>query len=45
MNDKKFLKVMGKQVEKDGTVVSEETAVVPYKKCGTASLPTVPPFI
>ena len=44
MNDKKFVKVIGKQVEKDGSVVAEATAVVPYKKGGTASLPAVPPF-
>ena len=44
MEAKKFLKVIGKQVDKDGTVVAEATAVVPYEKCSDASLPDVPPF-
>ena len=44
MNDKKFVKVIGKQVDKDGCVVAEATAVVPYKKGGHVSLPAVPPF-
>ncbi len=44
MEDKKFLKVTGKQVDKNGNVVAEATAVVPYEKCGGASLPDVPPF-
>ncbi len=44
MEDKKFLKVIGKQVKKDGTVAAEATAVVPYRKSGCASLPNVPPF-
>ena len=44
MNDKKFVKVIGKQVEKNGCVVAEATAVVPYKKGGHVSLPDVPPF-
>ena len=44
MEDKKFLKVIGKQVDKNGNVVAEATAVVPYVKCGSASLPDIPPF-
>lgn len=44
MENKKFLKVIGKQVSKDGDIVAEATAVVPYQKCGYASLPDVPPF-
>ena len=44
MEDKKFLRVTGKRVEKNGNVVAEATAIVPYKKGGSASLPDVPPF-
>ena len=44
MEDKKFLRVTGKRVEKDGTVVAEATAVVPYIKGGAAKLPDVAPF-
>lgn len=44
MKDKKFLKVIGRRVEKDGTVVDKATAIVPYKKGGGARLPDVPPF-
>lgn len=44
MESKKFVKVIGKQVDKNGTVVAEATAVVPYEKCGRTSLPDVPPF-
>lgn len=44
MEEKKFLKVIGKQVDKNGTVVAEATAVVPYESCGRTSLPEVPPF-
>lgn len=44
MESKKFVKVIGKQVEKNGTVVAEATAVVPYKKGGRVSLPAIPPF-
>jgi len=44
MEDKKFLKVIGRQLDKDGNTVAEATAVVPYEKCGSASLPSVPPF-
>ena len=44
MESKKFVKVIGKQVEKNGAVVAEATAVVPYKKGGNVSLPAVPPF-
>ena len=44
MESKKFVKVIGKQVDKNGNVVAEATAVVPYKKGGHVSLPTVAPF-
>ena len=44
MESKKFVKVIGKQVEKNGTVVAEATAVVPYKKGEHVSLPAVAPF-
>ena len=44
MESKKFLKVTGKQIKKDGTIVAETTAVVPYEKCSIATLPDVPPF-
>ena len=44
MEDKKFLKVTGKRVEKNGNVVEAATAIVPYVKCGSASLPDIPPF-
>ena len=43
MEDKKFLKVVGKRV-RDGNTVSEATAVVPYVKGTCVSLPNVPPF-
>lgn len=43
MQDKKFLKVCGKAV-KDGQIVSQAVAVVPYKKGGSAKLPDVAPF-
>ena len=44
MGNKKFLKVTGKQIRKDGTLAAEATAVVPYENCGRATLPHVPPF-
>ena len=44
MKDKKFLRVTGKRVEKNGNVVAEATAVVPYMKGGAAKLPDVAPF-
>ena len=44
MEDKKFLRVTGKRVEKNGNVVAEATAVVPYIKDGAAKLPDVAPF-
>ena len=44
MEDKKFLRVTGKRVEKNGNVVAEATAVVPYIKGGAAKLPDVAPF-
>ena len=44
MEDKKFLRVTGKRVEKNGNIVAEATAVVPYIKGGAAKLPDVPPF-
>ena len=44
MEDKKFLRVTGKRVEKNGNVVAEATTIVPYKKGGSLSLPDVPPF-
>ena len=44
MESKKFVKVIGRQVEKNGCVVAEATAVVPYKKGEHVSLPAVPPF-
>ena len=44
MESKKFVKVIGKQVDKNGNVVAEATAVVPYKKGEHVSLPAVPPF-
>ena len=44
MEDKKFLRVTGKRVEKNGNIVAEATAVVPYIKGGAAKLPDVAPF-
>ena len=44
MEDKKFLRVTGKRVEKNGNIVAEATAVVPYIKDGAAKLPDVAPF-
>lgn len=44
MEDKKFLKVTGKRVDKNGTVVAEATAVVPYMRGGAGKLPDLPPF-
>ena len=44
MKDKKFLRVTGKRVEKNGNIVAEATAVVPYIKGGAAKLPDVAPF-
>ena len=44
MESKKFVKVIGKQVDKNGTVVAEATTVVPYKKGEHVSLPAVAPF-
>ncbi|MBQ9710195.1 MAG: DUF1963 domain-containing protein [Clostridia bacterium] len=45
MEDKKLVKVIGKKIDKNGTVVAEATAFVPYKKGFVGvSLPPVPPF-
>lgn len=44
MNDKKFMKVTGKAVNKDGTIASQAEAIVPYRKGGAAKLPDVEPF-
>ena len=44
MEDKKFLRVSGKRVEKNGNIAAEATAVVPYVRGGGATLPSVPPF-
>lgn len=44
MKAKKFVKVTGKQVDKNGAVVAQATAVVPYEPCSTVALPEVPPF-
>ena len=44
MENKKFLKVTGKQVDTDGSIIAEATAVIPYKKGGAGKLPDVPPF-
>ena len=44
MEDKKFLRVTGKRVEKNGNVVAEATTIVPYKQGGSACLPDVTHF-
>ena len=44
MENKKFLKVIGKQVDTDGSIIAEATAVIPYKRGGAGKLPDVPPF-
>ncbi len=44
MENKKFLKVIGKRVEKNGNVVAEATAVIPYIRGEFGELPNVPPF-
>lgn len=44
MENKKFLKVTGKQVDTDGSIIAEATAVIPYKRGGAGKLPDVPPF-
>lgn len=41
MEDKKFLKVTGKQVDTDGSIIAEATAVIPYKRGGAGKLPDV----
>lgn len=43
MEDKKFLKVMGKVIDLNGKSI-EACAVVPYKRGGSAVLPDIPPF-
>lgn len=44
MGDKKYLKVIGKQIDKVGNVVAEATAVLPYEKGKVVELPNVSPF-
>ncbi|MBR6769690.1 MAG: DUF1963 domain-containing protein [Lachnospiraceae bacterium] len=44
MEDKKFLKVIGKRVDENGTVAAEAAAVLPYARGGSGELPNVPPF-
>lgn len=44
MNDKKFMKVTGKAVNKDGTIACQAEAIVPYQRGGAAKLPDVEPF-
>lgn len=44
MTSNRFLKVTGKQIAKDGSIVAEAAAVVPYKESTVVSLPSVPPF-
>lgn len=44
MEDKKFIKVTGKQVDKNGSIFTQATAVIPYKRGGGGKLPNVPPF-
>ncbi len=44
MENKKFLRVIGKQIKKNGEIVSEATTVIPYEKGSNGILPNVPPF-
>ena len=44
MESRKFVKVTGKQTDKNGCVEAEAVALVPYKKGARVSLPAIPPF-
>ena len=44
MEEKQYIKVIGKQVDQKGNVLAKATAMIPYIKGEAIDLPNVAPF-